>query len=68
MRAIVWEFQWGIEFLTIFTFLGILAQSVALRMFRIKRPPQNEDYLDIEVKFVLIKILFNVSKIKLKFI
>lgn len=51
MRTIVWEFQWGVKFLTIFTFLGILAQSVALRMFRIKRPPQNEDYLDIEVKF-----------------
>jgi hypothetical protein len=50
MRTIVWEFQWGVKFLTIFTFLGNLAPSVALRMFRIKRPPQSEDYLDIEVK------------------
>jgi hypothetical protein len=50
MRAIVWEFQWGVKFLTS-TYLGNLAQSVALRMFRIKRPPQSEDYLDIEVKF-----------------
>jgi hypothetical protein len=54
MRTIVWESQWGVKFLTIFTFLGILAQSVALRMFRIKRPPQSEDYLDIEVNNFLV--------------